>query len=384
MPLQLKMSFPFEERRSPQAWDEAFVYLDEQHPNPDDNSFAVGLLMTPRPLPRAMIDDAMHALPMQSNAVKRGYFHAMIDGRDAQTALADAFGAHASAAEFHAFRWISAKEETREWSPNERHMHVASLVLCRACSIVRSAIHVEYAAGPTIKLEEFRAWMKEHDDVRLRTMILQGGAVPTRFPKLDVSESTPAASPGIQAVDLLLWHQRRLRARLKTKCRDLLKRAHLEEDMRWSQDDGPMESWMFTRDSPIHLVHRPGGRMVNEWNRWASLLIGIERVVHDAARLQPSPVHIAHLMPRVRTASTSLRGYLGADLDRLREFLRVFLILADTLPICDDDFEAQQTAADAIRVATSMDDLRLAECVSRLGWWVTFRRTNQTQLGWDG
>jgi hypothetical protein len=226
--------------------------------------------------------------------------------------------------------------------------------------------------------------MKEHDDVRLRSMILQNGAIPTRFPKLDVSESTPAVSPGLQTVDLLLWHQRRLRSGLKTRCRDLLKMTHLQEDMRWTQDDGPMESWVFGRDAPMHLVHRPPGNVVNDWNRWAGFLIGAENLVHRVALLQPPPAHIAHLIPRVRAASKSMRGYLGADLERLQEFLRAFLLLADTLPIYNDGADVQQAAADAIRVATTMVDIRFPECVSRLDRWANFRRANQIQLGWNG
>ena len=379
----MKMHFPFEPRPPGKAWEEAFVYLDEQHPNPKDQSFAIGLLMTPTPLPRAMIDGALGTLPPPTNAKKRGYFHAVADGRDAHAALADALGTHAIAAEFHAFRWIPAREGTRVWSATERHMHVASLVLGRACSIARSNIHVEYAAGPTITLDAFRSWMKEQDDMRLQTMVQQGGAIPTRFPKVNVMESTPAASPGIQAVDLLLWHQRRLRARMKTKGRDLLERAHLREDMRWDQTDGPMENWMFTRSSPTHIAHRPSGRVVNEWNRWANLLIGAESLVHRIAQLQSPPMHVVHLIPRVRAASTALHGRLGVSLDQLREFLLVFLLLADTLPIYNDDDEAKQTAADAIRVATTMVSPHLLECVSRLDRWVEYREENQNQLGWN-
>ena len=263
-------------------------------------------------------------------------------------------------------------------------MHVASLVLGPACSIARSAIHVEYAAGPTIMLEAFRTWMIEQDNVRLQMMIRQNGAIPTRFPKLDISESTPAASPGIQAVDLLLWHQRRLRARRETKCKNLLERACLQEDMRWAQEDGPMESWVFSRDVPTHLVRRPASRVVNDWTTWANLLIGVEQLVHRIARHHNPPEHVAHLMPQVRAASASMHGYLGADLDRLREFLHAFLLLADTLPVYNDDAEVQQLAADAIRVATTMDDLRLVECVTRLARWAELRRENQTQLGWEG
>src|SRR5690242_1402368 len=105
MPIQMKMFFPLDRHPPAEAWEEAFVYLDEQHPTPEDESFAIGLLMMPCPLPQAIIEGALRSLPRGSNAVRRGYFHAIDDGRDAQTALADAIGTHMNAAEFRAFRW---------------------------------------------------------------------------------------------------------------------------------------------------------------------------------------------------------------------------------------------------------------------------------------
>jgi hypothetical protein len=214
-PVTIELFFSSNRSPSIDPWDEGFVYLDEQHPNPVDTSFAVGMLMTPVPVPPTVVSDALAALAPGDNVKRRGYFHAKDDGRSAQTALANAIGNHLPAAQFEAFRWTPERAQSRhqDLSFKDRHNHVAALVVGHACAVVRSAVHVEFASGPSIALPAFEQWMHQQTEVRLQTMILQGGAIPMRFPLITIQESTPARSPGIQAVDLLLWHHRRLRAR---------------------------------------------------------------------------------------------------------------------------------------------------------------------------
>lgn len=361
-------------------WEAAYAYLDEQHPTPEDPTFAVGVLLVPQPLSTALIAEALNALPASSSVRTRGgWFHAKDDGRDAQRALAEAFARHTQAAEFHSFRWDPRREQRAgPSSQEERHMHVAALALGHACEVARSAINVEYASGPTIDLPRFQAWMAEQQDVRLRTMLMQKGAVPMRFPRVDISECDARRSAGIQVADLILWHERRRRARLDPRCRDLLIRAKLRDEMSWKQDDGPMETSLLGRKAPGRVTYRPPARPPETWAAFAQAVVGIERAVHEIATLPPA--HVAHLVDRIRRASAAMDGYLGTDLERLRELLRVFLMLVDTVPLYGDT--NAQTASDFVWVATSMNDLRLPECVSRLDQWVEIRSLTVGGLGW--
>jgi hypothetical protein len=144
-----------------------------------------------------------------------------------------------------------------------------------------------------------------------------------------------------------------------------------------------MEKATFGRNVPLALAYRPSGKSAGNWDRWGTLLVCVEILVHRVAAMAAPLRHIEHLMPRVCAASRSLIGYLGADFDSLREFLRVFLLLADTLPIYVDDPGFRQEAADMIRVATSMDDLRLVKTIVSMDRWSAIRRNNRALLGWE-
>jgi len=158
MTISLSMNFDSEARFGP-SWDEAFVYLDEQHPSDTDPSFAVGLLMAPAPIAEAVTAEALGLLPASNRAKLRGCFHAVDDGKEAQTAFANAIRAHVTPAEFFAFRWTPANEKGRVRPPHELHMQVAALVLDHARSVVRGHINIEFASGPTISLEPFETWL---------------------------------------------------------------------------------------------------------------------------------------------------------------------------------------------------------------------------------
>jgi len=383
--VNLKLTFDPECPFGSDPWDEAFVYLDEQHANPTDPSFAVGLLMTPTQVPPALCAEAIGRLPSTNRASVRGFFHAVDDGKEAQTSFADAIGKHLTSAEFFAFRWSSAKEPERVRPDDELHMQVAALVLDHARSVVRGHIHIEYASGPTISLAPFAEWLNENEEVRLQSFVRSGGKLPARFPPFSVREGRPEASAGLQVADALLWNHRRVRAgkRSKLPCKDFFERTVFRETARWNEESGPMEKWSYCRAAPAPLARRPFGRTPDDWNGFGSLVIGIEKAVHDVARLRSAPPHVAHLMSRVRAASDALRDQPSVSPESQQEALRVFLMLVDTFPLYDETAATQQVAADAAGVASSMFDPRDPGTVMRLDRWADYRTSaTPAVLGW--
>jgi hypothetical protein len=189
----------------------------------------------------------------------------------------------------------------------------------------------------------------------------------------------------LQVSDALLWNHRRVRAGKKRKlpCKDFFERTKLVEHARWHQDGGPMEKWSYAHAPPPPVVRRPFGQMPSDWDNFIGLLFGIENAVHQVARLEATPAHVAHLLPRVRRASEAMRGQHGASLEAQQELLRVFLLLVDTLPLYSDDAVNQQLAANAAVVACSMFELRDFGTVSRLDRWADARRAiTPAELGW--
>ena len=211
-------------------------------------------------------------------------------------------------------------------------------------------------------------------------MIHWQGKMPMRFPRLEITEVTPANSPGVQVADLLLWHQRRLKARKGPRCRDLLKRAGLVGETSWTGDDSPMEYFEYSRRPPATVIQRPNPRPVEDRSSFASMVCAIERSVHGFACAPDVPDRLLHLLPRARAISATLDGSVHVDHQQLRELARVFLMLVDTEPLYDD--QTAQDAADVIGIAVSVHDLRLAECIDRLGRWLEIRRLNPEHLGW--
>ena len=260
--------------------------------------------------------------------------HDVDDGKDAQGALASEFGNGVPAAEFRAFRWEPTRQRrSGPASERERHLHVAALVLGHAYRVIRSSIHLEFASGPTIELAGLRTWMNSQEDVRLNAMIHWQGKMPMRFPRLEITEVTPANSPGVQVADLLLWHQRRLKARKGPRCRDLLKRAGLVGETSWTGDDSPMEYFEYSRRPPATVIQRPNPRPVEDRSSFASMVCAIERSVHGFACAPDVPDRLLHLLPRARAISATLDGSVHVDHQQLRELARVFLMLVDTAPL---------------------------------------------------
>ncbi len=381
--INLVVNFDLAGTSSP-PWPEAFVYLDEQHPSVEDPSFAVGLLMMPAPLGIDICSSALRRLPSTNKAVVRRYFHAVHDGKDAQTVFANAIAGAVTSAEFFAFRWTSSNEPLVS-RDGELHMHVAALVLDHAQSVVRGQIHVEFARGPTIAIESFRRWLAEHDEVRLQSFVRMGARIPARFPPFSVVESEPERSAGIQVADALLWNHRRVRAgmRLRLPCRNFFERTGFVQRAQWSEQNGPMEKWSYGVHPPVSVASRPFGRMPEDWAAFNRLAVGVERAVHDVARLAAAPRHIVHLMQRVRAASDALRGRPRVACEQQQELLRMFLMLVDTLPLYDGSAERQQLAADAAAVAASMFDLSDGAAISRLDRWADVRTAvDPIAVGW--
>lgn len=362
-------------------WEEAHAYLDEQHPSPEDDSFAVGVLLVPAPIEARSIATAIASLRAPSSTAQRGWFHAVRDGRDAQSALADMIGSEIPALEFRAFRWVPTRQQRPgPTNERERHFHVAALALGRAPQVVRGRIHVHVASGPTFDLVEFREWMRTQDDVRLNAMVLEGGKFSRRFPAFEIHE-VPGSNPGVQVADLLLWHLRRERSRLKPrKCKDLRSRAKLLDQVAWVSEDSPMEFADLARASPAPVALRPGPRPWNHIEQFAEAVITIERIVHVLGR-DEFPPHVSHLRPRVRAAADALDSNHRPTLDMLRELLRAFLLLVDTAPL--HDHSNAQRFANLVGVAVGMLDLRSTSAVSCLDLWSELRYLNSSILGWQ-
>lgn len=380
MTLRMKFAFPPVDEQGP-PWDLAHLYLDEQHPTPEDSTFAVGVLCVPEPVPDDVIRDALESLPSSSTARARGFFHAKDDGPDAQRALAKSFGGWVKSAEFRAFRWTPAAQRSAGPATEvERHMHVASLAAGEAFECARYGLTIEVASGPTVEIDRFRSWFREHTNVRLGVAAAYGGQMPMRFPDVQVRELPAAHSPGVQVADLLLWHERRLRAGLKPRCKDLIARMRLNREMDWQQEDGPMETAVLGLVVPRRLAQRPSKERDLSWAHFEEYVVAIEQEIHNLAKMDPPPRNIAHLGEHIRAVSQSLRGTVVTNLETLARFAATFLLVVDTTPLYDPT--SAQHASNAAGVAAGLIDLRAVETISRMDRWIRVRRVRQGELGW--
>jgi hypothetical protein len=187
-------------------------------------------------------------------------------------------------------------------------------------------LQVEYAAAATLELDVLQAWLESYERVRLEVMRQQRGVIPTRFPAVSLIERDSRDSAGLQAVDLLLWAQRRELGAAEgvgVTSERLLERAGLLPEDQMVERNGPFARYRYVIHQGLPIEpHRGPGRGLNDldWSEVASMLCWIEATVHRV--VDEHPPSIRHLHARLalseQCAGSQQRARRRAPLRSLR------------------------------------------------------------------
>lgn len=332
-----------------------YCYIDEsgdpgvESGSTEGKNFSVGTILTLSPIDKTLLDGALGALAADPDAkgntydqetLKRGYFHASLDSKNAHSHICDAI---------------------RTLSPLSFGMSTCNKPLVQADrkpSVLSSdaAFHSLMISleGTTIAdsaVEEVQLFIAERDTFPpgieakweaefWKGLLISAGQVPNipaYFPKLVITV-VKGGHPGIQVCDFLLWAaQRKFVLKNDDKW---FGRVGLQETFSAVDVGGPMSHRHCFINKPVEVEHSTVDMKLIKAvpdsvknDELSGLLCLAERAVHlFCANTQPP--HVAHLLPEVQAVSMALKKFC-IHTDDLVALASAYTKIADTLPIYD-------------------------------------------------
>jgi len=379
---------------------DAWVYIDEsqapeQGGTEKGHPFWVAAVITEKPIPQELLDDALVRLRddpdsaengQDGETLRRGYFHASEDSKNAHSWICRAIVDGAIDAEFSATQWFFEGHEGEGLQGSELHQHAIILSALAAIESDFDCIHILIAERTgTFQDSTIASWPQLLRAQQLGSVI-QMPTLPARFPRIE-AELVGAGHPGIQVSDFALWAVQRakpLRLRAAGNS-DWIDRLGLRlsagggiEGHAHQMLDGELGKGIGNTFLPP--TNGPALRPLKDLGQMGQWLLAKEIAadVHRAARISQESTRIGHLATELTAASASceLAHQVGHNAlgETLAMLMEAFLLVCDTLPVYDvHDAAAWVRAAEKRTLA--------AEFLKEPKLWVPRRFSLQVGLG---
>lgn len=355
---------------------DAWVYVDEsQSPyatgTDSGQPFSVAALITESPIPASLVDDALAALrsdpdaannPHDQATLRRGYFHASEDSKNAHSALCRAIANSGIVASLDVSLWHFDRKDGSERSGTA--LHRVSVLLSALGVLQDDYDAVHFVAA--LRDKTFDANVAAQFPNYIREQMLHSAAsmpqLHARFPRISM-RATDGSDPGVQVCDFVLWAVQRARLdRLTPKGNDdWVKRLGLRlfaaggvEDAAGQHLDGELgtgcdRSILMPEDAPIPRAYSDLGNR-DLWDATREIAID----VHRAALIARDHPRIGHLVDTLESASARCDIAASVPFEELlqiiTDLMEAFLLVCDTLPVYDVTHGAEWTRATEKRI----------------------------------
>ncbi len=357
---------------------EAWVYIDEsQGPAADavdpGKPFRVGALVVEREIGDDLIKKALGKLAADPDArgnatdeetLRRGYFHASLDSKNAHSWLSREIVAAPIDGAFSDMQWHFGRKDSGKYGPGELHPLMNLLAALTVTQDDYDAVHLVVARREGTFDEGNVADWGTYWRSRCLGAFAKQPNIPTRFPLMTI-KLVGGDEPGVQVCDIVLWAVQRaaLDALRATGNDDWLKRLGLTAWAGGGEVGGAQEQVSVTLGKGVKrnfLPNLSGGkpRAVGDLGEGETLILmrEIEQEVVRVAALASGHHRVGHLANELGEVVTSLNG--KPTVDDILKLASAFLLVCDTLPTYDPaDAAAYVRVVERRRVAAAVVDV---------------------------
>jgi len=350
---------------------EAWVYIDESHMpfgmgEPDAKPFWLGALVTPAPISHAVAREALKNLAGDSDATgnaqdaetaRRGYFHASFDSKNAHSWLCRAIVERGVQAAFFGSQWFFNREDSENIEGARLHGLSALLGTSFVLECDFDAVHFVIATrAESFDRRHVEDWPAYCRTTRLEALV-DMPQMPLRFPRI-TAVAADGGDPGVQVCDFVLWAVQRaqLVKNKPTAKGEWVERLKLFVWASGGRVDGAHQTIRAQLGSDFIMgrffMPGVGATRSTEALTDAERFALVEDIAADVRRAAAS----AEGNPRIRHLIADLKAAVAA-LPRIRAerpfeardaanaLLQSFLLICDTLPICNPSDAASSARA---------------------------------------